>query len=317
VLKFGTRRLVQAVPLLVAVAFVGFAIMNLAPGGPLVVFAHNPHLTADKLHEITVNLGLDKPWPQRFVLWLSSLVRGDWGYSYVDGRPVLTVIGERIGATFLLMGAGFVVALVMAIPLGILGAVRPYGLFDNITTLLSYFGLSMPAFWFGLMLQLFLAVQLGWLPSAGMTSDVTTTAPLDVATHLILPATTLAITSIAGWSRYVRSSLMEAMRQDYVRTARAKGLAEWAVVVKHGLRNALIPLVTVMGLDLPGYFVGATTVEVVFSWPGMGRLFWTSLIGRDYPVQMGILLISAILIILGNLIADTAYGALDPRISHE
>jgi peptide/nickel transport system permease protein len=279
--------------------------------------AHNTHLTAARLHQITVNLGLDKPWPVRFVLWVSSLVRGDWGFSYVDGRPVLTVIAERIGATFLLMGAGFVVALVLAIPLGILGAVRPYGLFDNLTTLLSYFGLSMPGFWFGLMLQLYFAVQLGWLPSAGMSGDVTTFAPLDLARHLLLPATTLAITSIAGWSRYVRSSLMEAMRQDYVRTARAKGLSEAVVVVKHGLRNALIPLVTVMGLDLPGYFVGATTVEVVFSWPGMGRLFWTSLVGRDYPVQMGILMISAVLIIVGNLAADITYGALDPRIAYE
>jgi peptide/nickel transport system permease protein len=216
-----------------------------------------------------------------------------------------------------LMGAGFVIAFTLAIPIGLLAAVKQYSIFDYVTTFFSFFALSMPVFWFGLMLQLFFAVRLAILPSAGMYSAQANTVTIgDALSHLILPAIALGITSIAGWSRYMRSSLLEVIRQDYVRTARAKGLSSSVVVLKHAVRNALIPLITVIALDVPGYFVGAVVIEDVFSWPGMGRLFVSSLEARDYPVQMGLLVISAFLIILGNLIADLAYGWLDPRVKY-
>jgi peptide/nickel transport system permease protein len=216
-----------------------------------------------------------------------------------------------------LMGAGFLIAFTLAIPIGLLAAVKQYSIFDYVTTFFSFFALSMPVFWFGLMLQLFFAVRLAILPSAGMYSAQANTVTIgDALSHLILPAIALGITSIAGWSRYMRSSLLEVIRQDYVRTARAKGLSSSVVVLKHAVRNALIPLITVIALDVPGYFVGAVVIEDVFSWPGMGRLFVSSLEARDYPVQMGLLVISAFLIILGNLIADLAYGWLDPRVKY-
>ncbi len=313
--QYAIRRSIQAIPLLLGIAGISFLFMQLAPGGPLALLARNPHMTPAQLENIKVNLGLDKPGIVQFVLWLGGLLHGDWGYSYVDGRPVLQVIMERLPATMELMGAGFVIAFTLAIPIGLLAAVKQYSIFDYLTTFFSFFALSMPVFWFGLMLQLFFAVRLAILPSAGMYSVQANTVTIgDALSHLILPAIALGITSIAGWSRYMRSSLLEVIRQDYVRTARAKGLSSSMVVLKHAVRNALIPLITVIALDVPGYFVGAVVIEDVFSWPGMGRLFVSSLEARDYPVQMGLLVISAFLIILGNLIADLAYGWLDPRV---
>jgi peptide/nickel transport system permease protein len=213
------------------------------------------------------------------------------------------------------MCTGMMISLAAALIFGILAARRQYGFFDNATSFISYFGLAMPVFWFGLMLQLLFAVRLGWLPSAGMQS-ASGGGALDVARHLVLPALTIAIGSIAGWSRYVRSSTIESLNQDYVRTARAKGMEEQRVMVGHVLRNALIPFVTVVGIDVPLFLTGAVLTETVYSWPGMGRLFFDALTVRDYPVLMGILLLGAVLIVLGNLIADILYGVLDPRISY-
>jgi peptide/nickel transport system permease protein len=214
------------------------------------------------------------------------------------------------------MTAGLLISLASSLIFGILAARRPYGIFDNVTSFLSYFGLAMPVFWFGLMLQLLFAVQLGWLPSAGMYSPDGGSV-WDLLRHLALPALTIAIGSIAGWSRYVRSSTLEQLSQDYVRSARSKGLSENRVMTDHVLRNSLIPLVTVVGIDVPLYLTGAVLTETVYSWPGMGRLFFDALTVRDYPVLMGILVLGAALIIVGNLIADLVYGFLDPRITYE
>jgi peptide/nickel transport system permease protein len=213
------------------------------------------------------------------------------------------------------MGTGMLISLVAALTFGVLAARKQYGFFDNFTSFVSYFGLAMPVFWFGLMLQLLFAVRLGWLPSSGMYSPDGGGFG-DLARHLALPAFTIAIGSIAGWSRYVRSSTLEALGQDYIRTARAKGIAERRVLISHVLRNALIPFVTVVGIDVPLYLTGAVLTETVFSWPGMGRLFYDALTVRDYPVLMGVLILGAVLIVLGNLIADIVYGVLDPRISY-
>jgi peptide/nickel transport system permease protein len=313
--RFLIRRMLGAIPLLLGVAVLSFIFMQLAPGGPDAMFARNARMTEEALQAIRRNMGLDRPVHEQLIIWLGNLVRGDLGISYTQYRPVSQVIWDVVPNTLLLMGTGMLISLAAALTFGILAARRQYGFFDNVTSFISYFGLAMPVFWFGLMLQLLFAVRLGWLPSAGMQS-AGGGGPWDVARHLVLPAFTIAIGSIAGWSRYVRSSTIESLNQDYVRTARAKGMEERRVLLGHVLRNALIPFVTVVGIDVPLYLTGAVLTETVFSWPGMGRLFFDALTVRDYPVLMGILLLGAVLIVLGNLIADILYGVLDPRISY-
>ncbi|HEY7036387.1 MAG TPA: ABC transporter permease [Thermomicrobiales bacterium] len=313
--RYVIRRLIGAVPLLVGVAALSFLFMQLAPGSPDELYARNSRMSQAQLDQIRHNMGLDKPAYVQFLLWMRNLGKGDLGTSYAQYRPVWNVIWEVFPNTVYLVMTGLSIALVVALVFGVLAAVRPYGIFDNITSFLTYFGLAMPVFWFGLMLQILFSVKLGWLPSAGMHGAQGTGA-LDMARHLFLPAFTIAIGSIASWSRYVRSSTIESLGQDYVRTARAKGLREQTILWGHVLRNALVPFVTVVSIDIPLYLTGAVLVETVFSWPGMGRLFFDSLTKRDYPVLMGILILGAVLIILGNLIADLIYGLLDPRIKY-
>jgi peptide/nickel transport system permease protein len=315
VFRFIVRRILEAIPLLFGVAILSFIFMQLAPGGPDALFAKNGRMTPEQLANIRHSMGLDRPAHEQLVAWILNILRGDLGLSYSQFRPVSTVIWEVFPNTFLLMAAGLLLSLVAALFFGILAARKPYGFFDNVTSFISYFGLAMPVFWFGLMLQLLFAVRLGWLPSAGMHSPEGG-GVLDLLRHLALPALTIGIGSIAGWSRYVRSSTVEEMSQDYVRSARAKGLSERRVMLGHVLRNSLIPLVTVVGIDVPLYLTGAVLTETVFSWPGMGRLFFDALTVRDYPILMGTLVLGAILIIIGNLIADLIYGLLDPRISY-
>lgn len=313
-LHYIVRRLLGAVPILLGVAVLSFIFMQLAPGGPDTLFARNGRMSAEQLAQIRHNMGLDRPTHEQLLTWVGNMLRGDLGISYSQFRPVSEVIRDVFPNTALLMAAGLLISLVAALVFGVVAARRPYGLFDNATSFLSYFGLAMPVFWFGLMLQLLFAVRLGWLPSAGMRSPEGGGLG-DLLLHLALPALTIAIGSIAGWSRYVRSSTLEQLSQDYVRSARAKGLPERQVVSGHVLRNSLIPLVTVVGIDVPLYLTGAVLTETIFSWPGMGRLFFDALTVRDYPVLMGILVLGAVLIVVGNLIADLLYGILDPRIS--
>jgi peptide/nickel transport system permease protein len=312
--RIVVRRLLGAIPLLLGVAILSFVFMQLAPGGPDALFARNARMSAEQLQAIRHDMGLDRPMHEQLLVWLTNLLHGNLGISYTQYRPVSAAIGDVVPNTFILMGTGMIISLIAALAFGILAARRQYGFFDNFTSFVSYFGLAMPVFWFGLMLQLLFAVRLGWLPSAGMHS-ADGGGFLDLLKHLLLPAFTIAIGSIAGWSRYVRSSTIESLGQDYVRTARAKGVDERRVLLGHVLRNALIPFVTVVGIDVPLYLTGAVLVETVFSWPGMGRLFYDALTSRDYPVLMGVLMLGAVLIILGNLIADVIYGVLDPRIS--
>jgi peptide/nickel transport system permease protein len=313
--RFLIRRLLGAIPLLLGVAILSFIFMQLAPGGPDALFARNARMTEEQLQAIRHNMGLDRPMHEQLLTWLGNLAQGDLGISYTQYRPVSEVIWDAVPNTLLLMGTGMVISLVAALTFGILAARKPYGGFDNVVSFISYFGLAMPVFWFGLMLQILFAVKLGWLPSAGMYSP-TGGGPGDLLRHLALPAFTIAIGSIAGWSRYVRSSTIESLGQDYVRTARAKGLAERRLMLGHVLRNALIPFITVVGIDVPLYLTGAVLTETVFSWPGMGRLFYDALTVRDYPVLMGILMLGAVFIVAGNLIADILYGVCDPRISY-
>ena len=312
--RYVIRRLLGAIPILLGVAVLSFIFMQLAPGGPDALFARNGRMSAEQLAQIRRNMGLDRPAHEQLLTWLGNILRGDLGVSYSEFRPVSEVIWDVFPNTVILMAAGLLISLAAALVFGVIAARRPYGLFDNVTSFFSYFGLAMPVFWFGLMLQLLFAVRLAWLPSAGMYAPDGGGLG-DLLRHLALPALTIAIGSIAGWSRYVRSSTLEQLSQDYVRSARAKGLPERRVISGHVLRNALIPLVTVVGIDVPLYLTGAVLTETIFSWPGMGRLFYDSLTVRDYPVLMGILVLGAVLIVLGNLIADLLYGVLDPRIS--
>ncbi|MBX6342313.1 MAG: ABC transporter permease [Thermomicrobiaceae bacterium] len=315
-LRYTIRRLLGAVPLIIGISLISFIFMQLAPGGPDAMFARSGRMSEEQLQAIRHSMGLDQPVPIQYLRWLENLLTGNLGMSYTQNRPVTTIIAERLPNTIILVTAGLSIAVLLALVFGVIAAIKQYSLFDHFVSAVSFFGLAVPVFWFGLMLQLFFGVKLGLLPTAGMHATGQTDL-LDLAKHLILPAFTLGIGSIAGWSRYVRSSMLETIHKDYMRTARAKGLRERVIFTRHALRNALIPFVTVIGIDIPLYLVGSVVTETVFAWPGMGRLFYDSLASRDYPVQMGILVFSSVVIILGNLVADLAYGLLDPRIKYD
>ena len=311
---YFTRRLIGAVPLLIGIAIISFIFMQAMPGGPTALLARNSRMTAAQLENVKHSLGLDQPMHVQLARWLLGVARGDLGLSFTQFRPVSEVIGERVGPTIRLMVVAIVLSIVMALVAGLVSALKRYSLIDNVITAASFAGLAMPVFWVGLMLQLLFAVQLGWLPAADMTKDA---GLLDDLRHLMLPALTLAFGTIASWSRYLRSSMLETVNLDYIRTARAKGLPYNAVVTKHALRNALIPFVTVVAIDIPFFLTGAVVTETIFSWPGLGRLFFDALRARDYPVLMGLLVYSAVLIVAFGILADFIYALLNPRIRYK
>jgi peptide/nickel transport system permease protein len=315
-LTYTLRRLVEAVPLLLVISMALFGLLHLIPGGPEQV-ALSPRLSPDARHALVVALGLDQPLPVQYVKWLWGVVHLNFGASYADGQPVILVVQDRVPATLELLGTGFAVALLVAVPLGIVSALTQYSPIDHVLTVAAYLGISMPIFWFAEMLVLLLALHLGWFPTGGRGSDVGPPSLLDGLHHLILPALVLALFFIASWSRYVRSSMLEVLPQDYLRTARAKGLPRRRVVVKHAARNALLPLITVVALDVGSIFGGAVITETIFSWPGLGRLFFDALSARDYPVLMAIMVLSACTVVVCNLAADLVYGLLDPRVRYE
>ena len=312
--RYIIRRLIQAVPLLLAISVAAFAIVKAQPGGPLAAYEGNPDFTeADRLR-LEHAFGLDQPLPVQYVTWLGSFLKLDWGYSFSSHQPVLALIGERLPNTLYLMGTVFVVVLLIAIPVGVLTAVKQYSWFDHVVTGTIFTFLSTPTFWLGLLLIILFGLQLRWLPLGGMQ---TIGAPFDLGDrlrHLILPVATIALVQMGGHVRYLRASMLETIGQDYMRTARAKGLAERIVILRHALKNAAIPLVTIIALDMPELFVGALVTEQIFGWPGMGRLFWDAATRSDYPVLQGILAVSSSLIVFANILADVAYGWLDPRI---
>lgn len=312
-MRYAVGRVVQAAPLLLLVSVAAFAVLHLAPGGPTTAYTHNPLVTGEQIRRIREAMGLDDPWPVQYARWLGSLLQGNWGYSLADGRPVLIVILERAPATLLLMTAALVIALALALPLGVVSAARHRSKLDHALTFGSFAVWAIPVFWLGLMAQFVLAVRLHLLPVAGLHAT-NASDPFDLAHHLLLPALVLGLGSIASWSRFLRSSLLEVLAQPYLTAARARGNSERRAMMRHALRNAAIPLVTVMGLDVPQLFTGAVVTETVFAWPGMGRLFYDSLVARDYPVEMGLLMVTAVLILAGNLAADLFTAALDPRV---
>ena len=272
-------------------------------------------MTPEALENIRVSLGLDRPLPEQYVRWVGAFMRGDWGYSIRTNNPAVEDALSRLPATLLLSGSAFVLALLIALPLGIVSAVRRYTWVDHTATLFSFLGISTPVFWLALMVQLLFSVQLGWLPSAGVSS-VGDGSFIDRLQHLVLPASVLSLAFVAGWSRYVRSSMIEVLSLDYIRTARSKGLRETLVTYRHALKNALIPVVTVIALDLAVLFSGAVITETVFAWPGLGRLFIESMNGRDYPVLLGLMMFGSFGLIFINLLTDILYGFLDPRVRY-
>ena len=308
------RRLIQALPLLLGITVVSFAILKAIPGGPMAAYEANPNFTDEDMKRLEHALGLDQPVYVQYLSWLTGFLTGDWGYSYTSHRAVLTSITERLPATLYLMGSVYVVTLLIAIPIGILTALRQYTWFDHIVTGATFAFLSTPTFWLGLLLIIVFGLQLKLLPLGGMATLGTDFDVVDRLRHLILPVATLSLVGVGRYVRFLRASMLETLTQDYLRTARAKGLAERVVVARHALKNASIPLVTVAALDLPELFVGALVTEQIFGWPGMGRLYWDAATRSDYPVVMGFLAVSAALIILANLLADLFYAYLDPRI---
>ena len=311
--RYFLRRLGQSLVLLVLVSIVGFAVMNLAPGGPLSQFALTPGMSQEDLARVATQMGLDRPLPVQYLEWFSRLFLGDWGSSFRDGRPVLEVIGRHLFATLLLMGSSTVISVGLGTLVGVVGAVRRYSLFDYGATVLAMVALSVPTFWFGLVAIYVFALELAWLPAGNMYT-LGDGSFLDYAEHLILPSVVLALVNVAIWSRYMRSAMLDVIEQDFVRTARAKGLPRRRVLLHHVMRNALIPMITLAGIQLPTLLSGALVTETVFTWPGMGRLFLDSLGYQDYPVVMGLLMFTAILVLLANLAADLLVAVADPRV---
>jgi len=321
------RRLLGAIPLVLGIATIIFFVVNLAPGDPALRFL-NPNMTPEVLEQIRVNMGLDQPVHIRYVRWIGALARGDLGFSFTSNRPVLDIIKELLPNTLVLSATAIGVAFLLGILLGIVQAVRQYSLLDSVASIVGLFFYSMPSFWLALMMVLvfgLFAYQGQWFiqfPPSGMQSvDYAFLSPMakvqDRLMHLALPATSLALVLAAGIARYTRSSMLEVIRQDFVRTARAKGLSEPAVIFKHALRNALIPVITLLGLYLPFLFSGTVFIESVFAWPGMGKLVVDSILERDYPVIMGGTLIFAMMVVVGNLVADVLYAVVDPRIRYD
>ncbi len=312
--SFLLQRLMQALLLLLIVSMIGFAILHLAPGGPMSQFAAGGEMTQEDLDRIAEQLGLNRALPVQYAEWLWRMLRGDWGVSYRDQQPVLHIIAGHLGATFELMITSTLLAMLIGAWIGIIGAVNRYSLFDGIATIGTMIALSIPTFWFGLVVIYVFSVGLGWLPS-GNRFTIGDGSFLNRLHHLIAPCIVLALVSTAVWSRYMRSSMLDVINQDFVRTARAKGLPERRILMTHVLRNALLPMITITGLHVPSLLSGALVTETVFTWPGMGRLFLDSISYRDYPVVMGILMFTAVMVLLGSLLADLLYGVADPRIA--
>lgn len=344
--RYVARRLLQAIPMLFLLSMALFFLVNLAPGGPLAGHSQSRHVRPEKAELLKRQLGLDKPVPVQYVIWLigndwmkvdadgdgvaegygerRGILRGDFGFSFRSRKPVLDEIWDRLGNTIYLMSVTLIIVAIIAIPVGVISAVKQYSFFDISVTSLSFMGQAIPEFWLGMILILVFYATLEnpitgepLLPAGGMQTLGMGFSIWDRIHHLILPVMTGAVGWIAWYSRFMRSGMLDVIHYDYIRTARSKGLSERLVLYRHALKNALIPLITIFGLDLPYIFAGSLYVELLFSWPGMGRLYYQAATNRDYPLLMAILIIAAGFTFLANLIADITYAYLDPRIRYD
>ena len=320
-LRYLGRRLLLMIPLLLGITLISFVVIHLAPGGPVEMATDlNPKVTAEARARLRAYYGLDRPLHVQYGRWLGRVATLDFGDSFApDGRPVIDKITERIPVTLGINVVSMVLIFAVAIPVGVYSAARQGSRFDRTATVIVFAGYSVPAFWLALLLMILFGVHLGWLPISGLVSleyESLTVAgkAWDRVRHLILPVFISAFTGMAGTSRYMRSTMLEVIRQDYIAAARAKGLPERTVVFRHAMRNALLPVITILGLSLPGLIGGAVIFESVFAIPGLGRLFFQAVMARDYPLIMGELAIGALLTLLGNLLADVGYALADPRI---
>jgi peptide/nickel transport system permease protein len=320
-LRYIAKRLLFMIPLLFGITVVCFSVMHLAPGSPTDLQTQmNPRASVEMKERLRAMYDLDKPLPEQYIRWVAKLALLDLGVSFsTDRRPVADKILERLPITILLNVLSMLLILVVAIPLGVLSAVRQDSLFDRVAGVFVFIGFAVPTFWLALLLMILFGVHLGWLPISGIRSlNAEYLRPgmalWDLIKHLILPVLLAAFGGLAGLSRYMRANMLEVIRQDYILTARAKGLSERVVIYRHALRNALLPVITILGLSVPGLIGGSVIFETIFAIPGMGQLFYMAVMARDYPVVMGILFIGAVLTLLGNLIADVSYALADPRI---
>ena len=322
--KFILRRTLQALPLIFLISVIVFALLQLTPGGPLARFENDPTISEADLQGLRQKLGLDEPIYVRYGRWLVDILHADFGDSYITHQPVSEMIAERLPNTLRLMIPAFILTILLAVPLGIFSAIRQYSIFDHLTTTFAFAGQSIPIFWFGLMLIIFFYGRMTnpWtganlFPPGGINSLDKSGDLLDSLWHMILPVSMLSLAWVSWYSRFLRTSMLDVIRQDYIRTARAKGLALVKVYWQHAFPNAIIPMITLIALDVSTLFAGAVYTETIFSWPGMGRLFYQSALRRDYPVLMAIVMITAVLIIFSNLLADILYAYFDPRIRYD
>jgi peptide/nickel transport system permease protein len=312
--SYMLRRVLILIPMLIGLSIVMFSLIHLAPGDPALAFISEQNSSADFIEQTRKNMGLDKPLPVQYAIWLGKIVRGDLGTAYTfNNKPVLALIFERLGASVTLQAFALLIALVIAIPVGIISATRQYSLLDNTTTVASFLGLALPNFWLALLFQLYFGVHLKWFPTIS-TGQANEAFPGRIR-FFILPVIVLALPIIAFFARFMRSAMLEVIRQDYMTTARAKGLAGRVVLYRHGLRNALIPMVTVVGLQLPRLVGGAIIIEQIFAWPGIGSLTYEAINRRDYPVILGVTLFVGAFVMVVNILVDFVYVLVDPRVS--
>lgn len=316
--QYLLRRVLGALPTLLVISVLIFGVLAFAPGDPMAAFATDPSLSAEVRENIRQSLGLDQPIPVRYVKWLTAFVSGDLGYSFASRSPVIGLLRQRLGTTLAVVGVAYLVSILLAVPLGLLAALRPYSLFDQICTTFAFIGFSLPTFFTGLLFIIVFSVQLGWFPFIYNSTLEVKDWPslLAQVRQSVLPITVLALFQTATLMRFMRSAALEQVYRDYVRTARSKGLREWTVIGRHVLRNALIPVVTLIALGIPSVFTGALITEQVFRVPGIGSLLVSSIQTSDTPVVMAITFLYAILIVTFNLIADLLYSALDPRVRY-
>jgi peptide/nickel transport system permease protein len=320
--QYLIRRLIQSIPLLLVISLLTFAIIEIAPGEATQMYI-NPERGADPeyIAQVRTSLGLDQPVHIRYISWLGKTLSGDMGFSLRTRRPVTLEVGERLPNTLLLSGSALLLSFMIAVPIGVMSAIKRYTVVDYTFSILALVGISVPIFWTALLLLQIFAIQLNWFPSSGMVSVRESytgfRATLDVLHHMVLPTIVLSLAQVASWSRYQRSALLEVLDQDYIRTAHGKGLSVRRVMNVHALRNSLIPMITLIGISVPSIVTGAYITETIFSWPGIGRLGVNAVSGRDYPVIMAVTMLSALLIVFGNLLADIAYAWADPRIRYD
>jgi peptide/nickel transport system permease protein len=314
-LVFTLRRILQSIPSLIFIAIVSFTLLHIVPGGPAQSLL-GQHSTPARIAAINRSLGLNKPLPVQFGIWFWHLLHGNFGYSYSYDQPVLHVIGVYLPHTLEIVTVAFILAHIVSVVLGTIQGYYQGRWFDHVITTATFFLWSMPVFWLGILIVMIFSINLGWFPSGGITNPEFPGGFASYVSHATLPIMVLMLSTVASWARFMRSSIMDAMVQDYVRTARSKGLSEFVVLFKHALRNSVLPIITLFGLSIPSLFGGALVVELIFNYPGIGLLTWNAAFQRDYPIILGTVMMVGVLTVAGNLIADLLYGLVDPRITY-